>query len=89
NNLDIIYDKPLFRQKLADYLIFYNTQRPHKSLQLKSPVGYLIEKGGMSQKSLTYTPPVLRQNKVLPKSSLLRHNPGYQVDHIGYLSARA
>jgi len=55
NNLDIIYDKPLFHQKLADYLIFCNTQRPHKSLELKSPVGYLIEKGGMSQKSLTCT----------------------------------
>ena len=55
NNLDIIYDKPLFHQRLADYLIFYNTQRPHKSLKLKSPVEYLIDKGGMSQKSLTYT----------------------------------
>jgi transposase InsO family protein len=55
NNLDIIYDKPLFHQRLADYLIFYNTQRPHKSLRLQSPVEYLIHKGGMSQKSLTYT----------------------------------
>lgn len=55
NNLDIIFDKPLFNQRLADYLIFYNTQRPHKSLVLKSPVDYLIENGGMSQKSLTYT----------------------------------
>jgi putative transposase len=55
NNLDVIYDKPLFNQRLADYLIFYNTQRPHKSLGLKSPLEYLIEKGAMSQKSLTYT----------------------------------
>jgi len=55
NNLDVIYDKPLFNQRLADYLIFYNTQRPHKSLGLKSPLEYLIEKGVMSQKSLTYT----------------------------------
>jgi transposase InsO family protein len=55
NNLGIIYDKPLFHQRLADYLIFYSTQRPNKSLQLKSPVDYLIEKGGMSQKSSTYT----------------------------------
>lgn len=54
-NLGIIYDKPLFHQRLADYLIFYNTQRPHKSLGLKSPIEYLIENGGMSQKSLTYT----------------------------------
>ncbi len=55
NNLDIIYDKPLFNQRLANYLIFYNTQRPHKSLGLKSPIDYLIENGGMSQKSLSYT----------------------------------
>jgi hypothetical protein len=57
NHLDVIYDKELFNQKLADYLIFYNTQRPHKSLGLKSPINYLIEKKGMSQKSLTYTLP--------------------------------
>lgn len=55
NNLDVIYDKPLFNQRLADYMIFYNTVRPHKSLGLKSPMQYLIENGGMSQKSLTYT----------------------------------
>lgn len=57
NNLDIIHDKILFNQKLADYLIWYNTKRVHKSLGLKSPLQYLIEKGGMSQKSLTYTNP--------------------------------
>ena len=34
---------PLFHEKLADYLIFYNTKRPHKSLGLKSPIDYLIE----------------------------------------------
>lgn len=55
NHLDIIHDKPLFNQKLADYLIFYNTQRPHKSLGLKSPMDYLIENGEMSQMCLTYT----------------------------------
>lgn len=55
NNLDIIDDKILFNQKLAEYLIWYNVKRPHKSLGLKSPLNYLIEKGGMSQKYLTYT----------------------------------
>jgi len=55
NNLDIIHDKILFNQKLSDYLIWYNLKRPHKSLGLKSPLGYLMEKGGMSQMSLTYT----------------------------------
>lgn len=55
NNLDILDDKILLNQKLADYLIWYNTKRPHKSLNLKSPLQYLIEKGGMSQMSLTST----------------------------------
>lgn len=55
NNLDILDDKILLNQKLADYLIWYNTIRPHKSLDLKSPLQYLIEKGGMSQMSLTST----------------------------------
>jgi transposase InsO family protein len=55
NNLGIIDDRVLFNQKLSEYLIWYNTKRPHKSLGLKSPLQYLIEKGGMSQKSLTYT----------------------------------
>ena len=55
NNLDIIYDKPLFHKKLAEYLIFYNTERPHESLGLKSPLEYLIENGGMSHKYVTCT----------------------------------
>ncbi len=55
NNLDIIHDEKIFNQELAEYLIFYNTERPHKSLGLKSPIDYLILNGGMSHKSLTYT----------------------------------
>jgi transposase InsO family protein len=55
NHLDLIHDKELFHQKLADYLIFYNTQRIHKGLQNKTPVDYLIEQGVLSQKCLTYT----------------------------------
>ena len=55
NHLDIIFDKNLFNEKLAKYLIFYNTERVHKSLGNKTPMDYLIEKGEMSHKSLTYT----------------------------------
>jgi transposase InsO family protein len=57
NHLDLIHDKELFHKELSEYLIFYNTQRPHKTLGLKSPLDYLISQGGMSQMSLTYTPP--------------------------------
>ena len=54
-NLDTIHDKGVFLKKLTDYLIYYNTERPHHSLNLKSPLEYFVEKGGMSQMSLTYT----------------------------------
>ena len=54
-NLEIIHDKGVFGPKLSDYLVYYNTQRPHHSLDLKSPLQYYFEKGGMSQMSLTYT----------------------------------
>lgn len=54
-HLDIIHDKVLFHHELAEYLIWYNTKRPHDSLYPKSPLGYFVEEGGMSHKSLTYT----------------------------------
>lgn len=54
-NLDLIHYPKQFIGKLADYLIFYNTQRVHKSLGLKSPVDYLISQGAMSKMSWTHT----------------------------------
>ena len=39
-NLHLIHDKILFNQKLAQYIVFYNTKRAHKSLGLKSPMDY-------------------------------------------------
>lgn len=55
NHLDIINDKTLFHKALADYLIFYNTLRPHKSLDLKSPIQFLIQKSKMSHMFATHT----------------------------------
>jgi transposase InsO family protein len=55
NHLDIIHDKPLFNQHLADYMLFYLTKRIHKSLDKMTPVDYLIKKGGMSHLYGTYT----------------------------------
>jgi len=43
--------------QLAEYLIFYNTERPHKALGLKSPIDYLLSEGAMSNMSVTYTSP--------------------------------
>jgi transposase InsO family protein len=54
-NLDAIQDIDLFRTRLAEYLIFYNCVRPHKSLNKKAPVQSLIEKGVMSKMFATST----------------------------------
>jgi len=55
NNLHIIHDKPLFNKALAEYLVFYNTKRPHMSLNMLSPLQYFVENSNMSHMSLTYT----------------------------------
>jgi hypothetical protein len=52
---DIIHDDQLFNQKLVDWNIYYDCNRRHHSLGLKSPLQYLVDNGGMSHKSLTYT----------------------------------
>lgn len=38
---EISYDKDLFKQKLTNYLIWYNTKRPHQSLNYMTPKDYL------------------------------------------------
>ena len=55
NNLDSVDNIEIFRQRLAEYLIFYNTERPHKTLGLKSPIDYLISEGVTSKKIASYT----------------------------------
>ncbi len=55
NNLEYIHNPVLFTGKLIDYLIFYNTERVHKSLGLISPMDHLILKEGLSNNSVTYT----------------------------------
>ena len=58
-HLDELTDINQGNQLLVDWNIYYNTQRRHHSLNLKSPIDYLIENGGMSQMSLTYTVTVI------------------------------
>jgi putative transposase len=36
---------PLFNQKLIDYLVWYNTRRPHHSLNLLSPMQFMLKLG--------------------------------------------
>lgn len=45
NHLDVVHDLNLFRLKLAEYILFYNLHRPHKTLGLKSPLQVLAAKG--------------------------------------------
>ncbi len=44
-----------FNQKLAHWLVWYNTKRPHWSLNLKSPVDYLINNNYLSRMCWTDT----------------------------------
>jgi putative transposase len=44
-----------FSSKLPQYLLFYNHQRPHKSLNYATPLRYLYQEGGMSKKYWTST----------------------------------
>ena len=46
--------KRSFLTKLADYMIFYNTKRIHKSLNKKTPIQFIIDKGELSHMSLSY-----------------------------------
>ena len=55
NNLEFVYDPKQPNDKLMDYLLFYNTQRVHKSIGLLTPMDYLILKGGMSKMYMTRT----------------------------------
>lgn len=38
---ELYFDLEAFSQKLTNYLTWYNTKRPHHSLKLETPVGYL------------------------------------------------
>jgi len=55
NNLDTIHNPTLFTRKLIEYLLFFNTERVHKAHGLKTPMDYLILKGGLSKMSVTST----------------------------------
>ncbi len=36
-------DMDLLNRKLADWMVFYDTQRPHQRLRLKTPVQFLVD----------------------------------------------
>jgi transposase InsO family protein len=55
SNLHLIHNLKIFSLRLADYLLFYNCVRVHKSLENITPLAYLMQKGVMSNNSVTYT----------------------------------
>lgn len=38
----LFHDLPAFNEKLANYLTWYNTKRPHKSLGMAAPIPYIL-----------------------------------------------
>ena len=54
-NWNLFYDLDKFNQKLMDWLLFYNTKRPHHSLGNIPPLKYLIQNLGFSNMLWNYT----------------------------------
>ena len=42
SHLYLIHQQSLFNEKLKQYLLYYDNERPHESLTMKSPMEYLI-----------------------------------------------
>jgi putative transposase len=55
SNLHLVSRPKLFHRKLMNYLLFFNTKRPHQSLGQRSPLGYALEEGYLSQMYWTST----------------------------------
>lgn len=54
-NEAFLHDPTLFNPKLMNYLLWYNTQRPHWSLNLQSPVDFMLATHTLSRMRWTDT----------------------------------
>ena len=54
-HLDLFDDMHTFNDKMMDYLIYYNTVRPHKSLNYQTPMGFMISEDPKSNMLWTHT----------------------------------
>ncbi|WP_137647759.1 IS3 family transposase, partial [Escherichia albertii] len=50
----------LFNQKLAEYLVLYNSKRPHKALALMTPVEYILRENKNCNMWWTHTDACVR-----------------------------
>lgn len=55
-NLDLLEDTREFNAKLIDYLLYYNTVRPHQALNYLTPMGFMLKEDLESKKYWTSTP---------------------------------
>lgn len=55
SHLEYIEDTQLFNTKLMDYLVYYNTVRPHQSLNYLTPMGFMLKEDLKSKKYWTST----------------------------------
>lgn len=56
HHLDLaLINLDLLNQKMTDYLLWYNTKKPHESLNDQSPIDYLLKVAPESQKYVTCT----------------------------------
>lgn len=52
---DLIREPPEFLHSLANYLVFYNTERIHHALKNQTPLAFLLSQDQLSNMSVTYT----------------------------------
>nr|AAR07752.1 unknown [Klebsiella pneumoniae CG43] len=57
NELLLFEDLNLFNQRMAEYLVLYNSKRPHKSLELMTPVDYILRESKNCNMWWTHTIP--------------------------------
>ena len=55
SHLDLFDDMHTFNNKMMDYLVYYNTVRPHKSLNYQTPMGFMISEDQKSNMLWTHT----------------------------------
>ncbi len=63
NELLLFEDLNLFNQRMAEYLVLYNSKRPHKSLELMTPVDYILRESKNCNMWWTHTTPVNAKQK--------------------------
>ena len=53
--MQLIREEEEFKNLLIEWLVYYNSKRPHFSLNLKAPLEFLVENNKMSHMYVTNT----------------------------------